>query len=84
MRFLSEPSCWINVGGIKGHKGVWCLIRWKGVTVRWVSSALLFVNFVSFVIASYVCVGSSFADCDVVFGGFDLTSVNLTSRFMFV
>lgn len=25
--------------------------------------------------------GSNFADCDVVFGGFDLTSVNLTKSF---
>ena len=23
-----------------GYKGVWCLIRWKGVIIRWVSSAL--------------------------------------------
>ena len=25
-----------------GYKGVWCLIRWKGVIIRWVSSALFF------------------------------------------
>ena len=61
MRFLPEASCWIDVGGIEGHKGVWCLIKWKGVIVRRGSSALFCGKFVSFVIASHVCASSDFA-----------------------
>ena len=32
-RFQIEPSCCVEVGGTDGQNGVWCPIRWKGVSM---------------------------------------------------
>ena len=30
-RLQTKPSCWVDVGRMEGHNGIWCPMWWKGL-----------------------------------------------------
>jgi hypothetical protein len=45
LRVAYKLSCWVDVGGIEGQNGIWCPIRWKGVTSIFGSSAFFLASY---------------------------------------